>query len=91
MRRKETGVLRLKSDGSNSIKIEMGNLKQGMYAVRIIAALPELIKDYKADYPRRTETTCFKEIEVREQKCPHTGSIGPANRRYAAKMAEQSQ
>ncbi len=33
------------------------------YATRY---LKRLIKDYKADYPRCTESTCFKEIEVRE-------------------------
>ncbi|RLA27354.1 MAG: DNA topoisomerase IV subunit A [Gammaproteobacteria bacterium] len=33
------------------------------YAIRYIK---RLIKEYKAEYPRRTESTCFKEVEVRE-------------------------
>jgi len=33
-------VLRLKKDGSNSIKLNLGKLPRGMYAVRLIGALP---------------------------------------------------
>lgn len=33
-------VLRLKKDGSNSITLDLGKLQRGMYAVRLVGALP---------------------------------------------------
>lgn len=41
-------VFRLKKDGTNHINLNLGKLNRGMYAVRVIAALPELTKNFKA-------------------------------------------
>jgi topoisomerase-4 subunit A len=52
----------------DDILAELAQVEKDLKALKgyAIRYLKRLIKDYKAEYPRRTEATSFKEVEVRE-------------------------